>query len=116
MADSATGKVVSLPAIVDLDALDVVRDGLIDAVELGNTEIDASKVERVATNALFMLISASIRSGPTTASASPSSTASDAPTLTPDIRNSSARLSGALARIALTPTSAKNPIAGSGIA
>jgi anti-anti-sigma regulatory factor len=59
MADSAAGKVVSLPAIVDLDALDVVRDGLIDAVELGNTEIDASKVERVATNALFMLISAS---------------------------------------------------------
>jgi anti-anti-sigma regulatory factor len=58
MADSAEGKVVSLPAIVDLDALDVVRDGLIDAVELGNTEIDASKVERVATNALFMLISA----------------------------------------------------------
>ena len=45
MADSAAGKVVSLPAIVDLDALDVVRDGLIDAVELGNTEIDASKVK-----------------------------------------------------------------------
>lgn len=59
MADSAAGKIVSLPAVVDLDALDVVRDGLIDAVELGNTEIDASKVERVATNALFMLISAS---------------------------------------------------------
>jgi anti-anti-sigma regulatory factor len=58
MADSTAGKVVSLPATVDLDALDVVRDGLIDAVELGNTEIDASKVERVSTNALFMLISA----------------------------------------------------------
>ena len=58
MADSAAGKVVSLPAIVDLDALDVVRYWRIDAGELGNTEIDASKVERVATNALFMLISA----------------------------------------------------------
>jgi len=58
MADMATGKIVVLPAIVDLDALDQVRDGLIDAVELGPVEIDASKVERVATNALFMLVSA----------------------------------------------------------
>jgi anti-anti-sigma regulatory factor len=58
MADSTAGKVVALPAIVDLDALDVVRDGLIDAVELGPVEIDASRVERMATNALFMLISA----------------------------------------------------------
>jgi anti-anti-sigma regulatory factor len=58
MAESAAGKVVALPAIVDLDALDVVRDGLIDAVELGPVEIDASRVERMATNALFMLISA----------------------------------------------------------
>ena len=58
MADMAQGKVVALPAIVDLDALDVVRDGLIDAVELGAVEVDASKVERVATNALFMLVSA----------------------------------------------------------
>jgi anti-anti-sigma regulatory factor len=58
MADAAAGKIVVLPAIVDLDALDQVRDGLIDAVELGPVEIDASKVERVATNALFMLVSA----------------------------------------------------------
>ncbi len=56
MANSA--KIVALPAIVDLDALDVVRDGLIDAVEMGSVEIDASAVERVATNALFMLVSA----------------------------------------------------------
>ena len=58
MADMAQGKVVALPPIVDLDALDIVRDGLIDAVELGAVEVDASKVERVATNALFMLVSA----------------------------------------------------------
>lgn len=58
MAESAAGKVVTLPAIVDLDTLDTVRDGLIDAVELGPVEVDASQVERVATNALFMLISA----------------------------------------------------------
>ena len=58
MSDTSAGKVVPLPAIVDLDALDIVRDGLIDAVEMGSVEIDASKVERVATNALLMLISA----------------------------------------------------------
>ena len=59
MAQSAAGKVVALPPIVDLDALDHVRDGLIDAVETGAVVIDASKVERVSTNALFMLLSAS---------------------------------------------------------
>ena len=58
MSDTSAGKVVPLPEIVDLDALDIVRDGLIDAVEMGSVEIDASKVERVATNALLMLISA----------------------------------------------------------
>ena len=56
MADTA--KIVALPALVDLDALDIVRDGLIDAVEVGPVEIDASAVERVATNALFILVSA----------------------------------------------------------
>jgi anti-anti-sigma regulatory factor len=58
MAEATESKVVALPAIVDLDALDIVRDGLIDAVELGAVTIDASGVERVATNALFMLVSA----------------------------------------------------------
>ena len=59
MPETTAAKIVALPAIVDLDALDIVRDGLIDAVEVGPVEIDASKVERVASNALFMLISAS---------------------------------------------------------
>ncbi|RYE08492.1 MAG: STAS domain-containing protein [Hyphomicrobiales bacterium] len=58
MAESSDARIVALPAIVDLDALDNVRDRLIDAVELGGARIDASQVERVATNALFMLISA----------------------------------------------------------
>lgn len=58
MAETSDAKVVALPAIVDLDALDLVRDRLIDAVELGGTVVDASAVERVATNALFMLVSA----------------------------------------------------------
>lgn len=53
-----TNKSVALPAIIDLDSLDGVRDGLIDAIEVGKVTIDASAVERVSTNALFMLISA----------------------------------------------------------
>lgn len=59
MAQTADSRSVALPAIVDLDALDMVRDGLIEAVELGGVTIDASRVERVATNALLMLVSAS---------------------------------------------------------
>jgi anti-anti-sigma regulatory factor len=58
MAETADSKIVALPAIVDLDALDFVRDELIGAVELGAVTVDASQVERVSTNALFMLVSA----------------------------------------------------------
>ena len=58
MAETTAPKIVALPSIVDLDALDIVRDGLLDAVETGPVEIDASHVERVSTNALFMLVSA----------------------------------------------------------
>jgi anti-anti-sigma regulatory factor len=58
MAETADSRIVALPSIVDLDALDVVRDRLIEAVELGGVAVDASRVERVATNALFMLVSA----------------------------------------------------------
>lgn len=58
MAETADSRVVALPAIVDLDALDIVRDRMIEAVESGPVAVDASQVERVATNALFMLVSA----------------------------------------------------------
>ena len=58
MAETADSKIVALPAIVDLDALDFVRDGLIEAMELGQVTVDASHVERISTNALFVLISA----------------------------------------------------------
>ncbi len=51
-------KIVALPAIVDLDALDPIRDVLIDAVESGPVKVKGNAVERVATNALFMLMSA----------------------------------------------------------
>ena len=49
---------VALPAIIDLDSLDHIRDGLIDAIEEGPVTVTAGAVERVSTNALFMLISA----------------------------------------------------------
>jgi anti-anti-sigma regulatory factor len=55
---SKARKTVSLPAVVDLDALDGIRDGLIDAIEEGPVTISAAAVERVSTNGLFMLISA----------------------------------------------------------
>lgn len=51
-------KSIVLPAVIDLDSLDGIRDGLLDAVEEGPTTIAASAVERVSTNALFMLMSA----------------------------------------------------------
>ena len=55
---SKAKKSLALPAIVDLDSLDGIRDGLIDAIEEGSVSISADSVERVSTNALFMLISA----------------------------------------------------------
>jgi anti-anti-sigma regulatory factor len=55
---SKANKSVALPAIIDLDSLDGIRDGLIDAVEEGAVTVSAAAVERVSTNALFLLISA----------------------------------------------------------
>ncbi|WDR01496.1 STAS domain-containing protein [Devosia algicola] len=56
--NSIAARSIALPAILDLDALDSVRDKLLDAIEIGPVIIDAGGVERVATNALFMLLSA----------------------------------------------------------
>ncbi len=58
MAESANAMTVALPAVFDLDTLDSVRDGLIDAMEQGAVRIDGTGVQRVATNALLMLLSA----------------------------------------------------------
>lgn len=49
---------VALPRIVDLDALDDIAEKLIGALSSGSVNVDASGVERVSTNALFMLLSA----------------------------------------------------------
>ncbi len=51
-------KTIALPAVVDLDALDNVRDRLLEALEAGPVTVTGAAVERVATNALIMLISA----------------------------------------------------------
>jgi anti-anti-sigma regulatory factor len=57
MADGLS-KAIGLPAVVDLDTLDTVRDKLLDAVETGPVEVSGESVERVSTNALVMLVSA----------------------------------------------------------
>ncbi|WP_158541675.1 STAS domain-containing protein [Pelagibacterium lacus] len=49
---------VALPRIVDLDALDALREALLDALHAGPVEISAAAVERMSTNGLFMLLSA----------------------------------------------------------
>jgi hypothetical protein len=57
MADVNT-RTISLPAIIDLDALDPLRDELLDAVESGSVRLLGDHVERVATNSLLLLLSA----------------------------------------------------------
>jgi anti-anti-sigma regulatory factor len=49
---------VTLPAVIDLDALDPVRETLLAAVERGPVAVSGVEVERVSTNALIMLLSA----------------------------------------------------------
>jgi len=51
-------KSIALPAVIDLDSLDGIRDGLLDAIEEGSVTLGGGAVERVSTNALFMLMSA----------------------------------------------------------
>ncbi len=53
-----SSKTIALPAVVDLDTLDPIRDELIEALETGPVRVSCAAVERVASNALFMLLSA----------------------------------------------------------
>lgn len=48
-----------LPANMDLDSVDTIRDWLMSAFENGAVALDGAQVERVYTNCLLMLISAS---------------------------------------------------------
>ena len=57
MAEVRTKSIV-LPAVVDLDALDAVRDRLLEAIDAGPVAVSGGHVERVASNALLLLISA----------------------------------------------------------
>ena len=50
--------VITLPDIIDLDALDAVRDQMLETLDHGPLTVDASRVERVATNVIIMLLSA----------------------------------------------------------
>ena len=54
----ASPTTVVLPPVVDLDSMDAVRDRLLEAIDAGGASIDGSTVERIATNALLMLLSA----------------------------------------------------------
>ncbi len=51
-------KTYDLPAVMDVDALDSVRDWLSDAVGHGSVQLNGSQVSRVVTNSLLMLVSA----------------------------------------------------------
>jgi anti-anti-sigma regulatory factor len=53
-----TKQTVALPEVIDLDAIDGIRDALIDALEDGPVTVQAGAVERVSTNALLLLVSA----------------------------------------------------------
>ncbi len=52
-----------LPGVVDVDAMDAMRELLLGAIEHGDIELDGSRVSRVATNALLMLVSAGQSAG-----------------------------------------------------
>jgi anti-anti-sigma regulatory factor len=49
---------IALPEVIDLDAIDGIRDVLIEALEEGPVTVQAGAVERVSTNALLLLVSA----------------------------------------------------------
>jgi anti-anti-sigma regulatory factor len=55
---NASAQLVALPAVVDLDALEDVRDRLLAAMASGPVTVSGAAVERVTTNALLMLVSA----------------------------------------------------------
>ncbi len=56
---AGTTQFLDLPSVIDLDSMDNVREWLIHAMDEGDVELNAAPVQRVATNALLMLISAS---------------------------------------------------------
>jgi anti-anti-sigma regulatory factor len=55
---AASSTLVKLPASVDLDVIESVRDSLMEALDAGPVSVSGADVERVSTNALIMLTSA----------------------------------------------------------
>lgn len=56
--NGASLQTIALPAVFDLDALDAVRERLVDALDEGPVRLVGTAVERVSTNSLIMLLSA----------------------------------------------------------
>lgn len=55
---NAAPQIMSLPKVIDLDVMDDVREWLVEATAHGDVELQAKNVERCATNALLMLVTA----------------------------------------------------------
>jgi hypothetical protein len=51
-------RIVELPRVFDLDALDGVRDRLLEVIDVAPVRVLGASVERVATNAVLMLLAA----------------------------------------------------------
>lgn len=49
---------VTLPGVVDLDAVEDLRETLIEALAVGPVDIAAGAVERICTNGLFLILAA----------------------------------------------------------
>lgn len=56
---TAENQSYSLPTNMDIDSIDTIRDWLLSAFENGAVALDGAQVERVYTNCLLMIISAS---------------------------------------------------------
>ena len=56
--DAAETQLFNLPSVMDVDAMDELREWLGSALEIGDIQLNASEVSRLVTNALLMLLSA----------------------------------------------------------
>ena len=53
-----TSTSLALPAILDLDAIETVRDDLLEALDAGSVTLSGKAVQRVSTNGLMLMVSA----------------------------------------------------------
>lgn len=57
-AESELVQLFDLPAHMDLDAVDTIRDWLAPAIDQGDVQLNGAPVERVYSNCLLMLLAA----------------------------------------------------------